>query len=161
MVLQLDRTPSLGKIQLIGRWMWLHTQWKKTTSLPFWTSVKSDSDASKQHQFCPRGASSCSWCKWQQDLATTTNTYKDDDCLPEVFLEILHPIFMALSETKLPKDVFVEQHKIQTSVSTHWCGPAVQSTSTMVSKLFVVLCNLLFAISMVGLEVERGWWRGC
>ena len=64
-------------------------------------SVKSDSDASKQHRFCPRGASS--WCKWQQDLATATDTYKDDDCLPEVFLEILRPIFMALSETKLLK----------------------------------------------------------
>lgn len=61
-------------------------------------SVKSE-NAAKQHRFCPRGESS--WCKWQQDLATGTSTYKTDDCLPEVFLNVLQPTFMTLSEAKL------------------------------------------------------------
>ena len=56
-------------------------------------------DAAKQHRFCAPGESS--WCKWQQDLATETSTYKADDCLPEVFLELLQPTFMTLSDTKL------------------------------------------------------------
>jgi len=60
--------------------------------------IKSE-DAAKQHRFCPRGESS--WCKWQQDLATGTNTYKGDDCLPEVFLELLKPTFVTLSDSKL------------------------------------------------------------
>ena len=60
-------------------------------------SVKSE--PAKQHRFCPPGESS--WCKWQQDAATGTSTYKDNDCLPEVFLEVLRPTFMALSDAKL------------------------------------------------------------
>lgn len=39
----------------------------------------------------------CSWCKWQQDLATGTSTYKADDCL----LEVLQPTFKTPSNTKL------------------------------------------------------------
>ena len=61
-------------------------------------SVKSQ-DPAKQHRFCPPGESS--WCKWKQDAASGTSTYKDDDCLPEVFLEVLRPTFMTLSESKL------------------------------------------------------------
>lgn len=60
--------------------------------------VKS-SDNAKQHRFCPPGDSS--WCKWQQDQATGTSTYKGDDCLPELFLEALKPIFVSLSHSKL------------------------------------------------------------
>ena len=37
----------------------------------------------QQHRFCPPGESS--WCKWQQDKATGTSTYSNDDCLPPVF----------------------------------------------------------------------------
>lgn len=61
-------------------------------------SVKAQ-DLSKQHRFCLPGENS--WCKWQQDQATGTSTYKDDDCLPEVFLEVLCPTFMTQRETKL------------------------------------------------------------
>lgn len=61
-------------------------------------SVKTQ-DPAKQHRFCPLGETS--WCKWQQDVTTATKTYKDDDCLPEVFLELLRPTFMTLSDTKL------------------------------------------------------------
>lgn len=61
-------------------------------------SVKAK-DLAKQHRFCPPGESS--WCKWQQDQASGTATYKNDECLPEIFLELLHPTFMTLSETKL------------------------------------------------------------
>ncbi|PFX15010.1 hypothetical protein AWC38_SpisGene20799 [Stylophora pistillata] len=61
-------------------------------------SVQSQ-DAAKQHRFCPVGEDS--WCKWQQDCATGTNTYEAGDCLPEVFFELLKPTFITLSETKL------------------------------------------------------------
>jgi hypothetical protein len=43
-------------------------------------------DANKQHHFCPPGATS--WCKWQQDKATGTTTYKENDLLPPVFHEL-------------------------------------------------------------------------
>ena len=42
-----------------------------------------------------------SWCKWQQDVATGTKTYKNDNCLPAVFLEVMRPVFMDLSESSL------------------------------------------------------------
>lgn len=61
--------------------------------------VVKDKDSTKQHRFCPPGESS--WCKWQQDQATGTSTYKGDDCLPEIFLDLLRPTFLTLSETKL------------------------------------------------------------
>ena len=61
-------------------------------------AVKS-SDLAKQHRFCPPGESS--WCKWQQDAASGTSMYIDDNCLPEVFLEVLRPTFMTLSDSKL------------------------------------------------------------
>lgn len=61
-------------------------------------SVKSD-NPTKQHRFCPVGENS--WCKWQQDQATGTKTYKGDDCLPVVFLELLKPTFLTLSDSKL------------------------------------------------------------
>ena len=53
----------------------------------------------QQHRFCRRGESS--WCKWQQDTASGTVTYTDKDCLPGVFLEVLKPVFMTLSQTEL------------------------------------------------------------
>ena len=56
-------------------------------------------DAAKQHRFCPIGETS--WCKWQQDSATGTTTFKTNECLPEVFFELLKPTFINLSETKL------------------------------------------------------------
>ena len=56
-------------------------------------------DPAKQHRFCPVGESS--WCRWQQDSATGTSTHDAEDCLSEVFFDLLHPTFMTLSETKL------------------------------------------------------------
>ena len=53
----------------------------------------------KQHRFCPKGK--LSWCKWQQDVASGTATYKGTKCLPPVFLDVLKPVFMNLSESKL------------------------------------------------------------
>jgi hypothetical protein len=61
-------------------------------------SVQSSSLAN-QHRFCPTGEKS--WCKWQQDEATGIQTYKPDNILPNVFLEILRPIFMTLGNSKL------------------------------------------------------------
>ena len=57
-------------------------------------------DPAMQHRFCPTEKDS--WCRWQQQKVTTgTATYKDGDCLPEVFLELLRPTFMTLSDSKL------------------------------------------------------------
>ena len=61
-------------------------------------NVLSD-DLASQHLYCPTGEDS--WCKWQQDLATGTATYKVQNCLPNVFLEVLRPFFMTLSDSKL------------------------------------------------------------
>ena len=56
-------------------------------------------DSAKQHRFCP--AEKDSWWKWQQQKVTMgTATYRDYDSLPEVFLELLKPTVMALSDSK-------------------------------------------------------------
>ena len=56
-------------------------------------------DATKQHFYCPRGSES--WCAWQRDVANRTKSYKDTHCLPEVFFEVLKPIFLDLSSDRL------------------------------------------------------------
>ncbi|XP_028419014.1 uncharacterized protein LOC114544628 [Dendronephthya gigantea] len=61
-------------------------------------SVQSN-DPKKQHRFCPTGQNS--WCKWQQDQALGTSMYNGDDCLPEVLFDLLKPIFLTLSDSKL------------------------------------------------------------
>ncbi|CAB4038257.1 Hypothetical predicted protein, partial [Paramuricea clavata] len=61
-------------------------------------NVKAES-IEAQHRYCPPGENS--WCKWQQDKATGTKTYKNDNLLPSVFLDVLRPVFMTLSETNL------------------------------------------------------------
>lgn len=43
-------------------------------------------DAAKQHCFCPIHETSLS--KWQQDYVTGTSTFKENECLPEVFFEL-------------------------------------------------------------------------
>ena len=67
-------------------------------------SVKDD-DLEKQHRFCPPGDKS--WCKWQKDKVLGAKTYSAEECLPEVFLEVLHPVFMTLSDTSLLKRCFL------------------------------------------------------
>ena len=57
------------------------------------------SQITHQHHYCPPGGSS--WCKWQQDFVTGTTTYKGDNCLPSVFLDVLCSVFMTLSDSKL------------------------------------------------------------
>lgn len=56
-------------------------------------------DLSRQHRFYPKGESS--WYKWQQDTATGTSTNTKEACLPEVFLEVLKPVVISLSQTEL------------------------------------------------------------
>jgi hypothetical protein len=75
-------------------------QMKKNIIANLHHNVSSDNLAN-QHKYCPRGEKS--WCKWQQDLATGTSTYKGNECLPSVFLEVLKPVFITLSETELLK----------------------------------------------------------
>ena len=71
---------------------------KKNTMAILHHSVQSK-DLKKQHRFCPPGRDS--WCKWQQDQALGTSMYKGDDCLPDVFLELLKPTLLTLSDRKL------------------------------------------------------------
>lgn len=73
-------------------------QMKKNIIASLHHNVRSD-DLATQHRFCPRGEKS--WCKWQQDVESGTSTYKDSGCLPPVFLEVLKPVFMTLSESNL------------------------------------------------------------
>ena len=56
-------------------------------------------DPSKQHRLCPPGTES--WYKWQKDLATGKKTYSGSDCLPEIFLEVIRPVYMILSDSNL------------------------------------------------------------
>ena len=61
-------------------------------------SVESE-NPTKEHHFCPAGK--LYWCKWQQHVATGIKTYKGDDCFPEVYLKLLHPTFVTLTDSKL------------------------------------------------------------
>lgn len=45
-------------------------------------------------------------------LVTGTSTYKGSELLPPVFLEVLKPVYMALSETTLLQGVCLEQLKM-------------------------------------------------
>ena len=56
-------------------------------------------DLKQQHHYCPVGGTS--WCAWQRDQANGTSTYSALHCLPEVFFDILKPIFMDLSSFAL------------------------------------------------------------
>ena len=56
-------------------------------------------DLAQQHLCCPRGSES--WCAWQRDVADGTKTYKNVNCLPNVFFVLLKPIFLDLSDEKL------------------------------------------------------------
>ena len=110
-------------------------------------------DPNKQHRFCPVGESS--WCKWQQDSASGTATYKADDCLPEVFFDLLQPIFMTLSETKLLERCVrgATQNRNECINSMVWVR------YTMASRQFDVQWPLLSAIFTVELPVEQGSCR--
>ena len=85
-----------------------------------------------KYRFCPPGESS--GCKWKQDDATETSTYSSDKCLREVFLEVLKPTFMSLSDSKLLERCVLGTRKIPMSVSTVWCEYSVLNISTMVLK---------------------------
>ncbi len=76
----------------------VYTMKKKNIIATLRHNVQAKSSAI-QHRYCPPGANS--WCKWQQDKATGTKTYKPDSLLPSVFLEVLRPVFMTLSDEKL------------------------------------------------------------
>ena len=53
----------------------------------------------EQHQYCPKGKDS--WCKFQKDEASGTDTYTSQKCLPAKFLRKLKPTFDDLSSTDL------------------------------------------------------------
>ena len=56
-------------------------------------------DLAQQHLYCPRGSEA--WCAWQRDVADGTKTYKNINCLPNVFFDLLKAIFLDLSDEKL------------------------------------------------------------
>ena len=56
---------------------------------------------SSQHRYCPIGKES--WCAWQRDKALGTKTYKGTYCFPEVFINLLRPIVIDLSNDELLK----------------------------------------------------------
>ena len=58
-------------------------------------------DLSSQHRYCTVGKES--WCAWQRDKASGTKTYKATYCLPEIFMDLLRPIFIDLSNDELLK----------------------------------------------------------
>ena len=82
-----------AEVELVG-----YTMKKKRITATLGHNVQTNT-LQTQHRYCPPGANS--WCKWQQDKATGTKTYKPDSLLPLVFLEVFRPAFMTLSETKL------------------------------------------------------------
>ena len=53
----------------------------------------------EQHEYCPKGKDS--WCKFQKDKASGTDTYTTQKCLPAKFLHKLKPTFDDLSSTDL------------------------------------------------------------
>ena len=64
-----------------------------------WNTSSHDKDLAQQYLYCPRGSES--WCAWQRDVADGTKTYKNINCLPNVFFDLLKPILLDLSEEKL------------------------------------------------------------
>ena len=60
---------------------------------------------SSQHRYFPIGKESS--CAWQRDRASGTKIYKGTFCLPEIFIDLLRPIFIDLSNDELLKRCFV------------------------------------------------------
>jgi len=56
-------------------------------------------DLTIQHRYCPTGRKS--WCSWQRDKAIGTSSFVAKDCLPEIFMDLLKPIFIDLSTDEL------------------------------------------------------------
>eukprot|EP00112_Aurelia_sp_Birch-Aquarium-sp1_P012112 Seg2545.2 transcript_id=Seg2545.2/GoldUCD/mRNA.D3Y31 product="hypothetical protein" protein_id=Seg2545.2/GoldUCD/D3Y31 len=53
----------------------------------------------QKHQLCPEGKES--WCEWQRDIANSTNTYKPKQGLPKAIVDVVEPIYDALSDESL------------------------------------------------------------
>ena len=105
----------------------------------------------RQQLYCPRGSES--WCAWQRDVRDGTETYKNINCLPNVFFDWLKPIFLDLSDKKPFADVSKEQHKIQMKVSTVLSEPDVQSINSIELDQYSLLLLQLYLHLM---EVQKG-----
>lgn len=53
------------------------------------------SDEDPQHNYCPKGENS--WCGWQRDVAKGVQTYKHKSPLAPAVVEVIKPVFEALS----------------------------------------------------------------
>ena len=60
-------------------------------------SASSDEDL--QHDYCPKGENS--WCGWQRDVAKGVQTYKHKSPLAPAVVEVIKPVFEALSADEL------------------------------------------------------------
>ena len=58
-------------------------------------------DQSVQHCYCPVGLES--WYGWQKNEVVKKSGFKGTTSLPEVFLELLKPVFVDLSNEELLK----------------------------------------------------------
>lgn len=65
-------------------------------------------DLAVQHSYCPIGKES--WCAWQHDKEMGTSRYISKDCLPEVFMDLVKPIFTDLSSEVLLKRYIFGSH---------------------------------------------------
>ncbi len=57
------------------------------------------SEENHQHSLCPKGSNS--WCGWHRDVANKTKTFKAKQGLPLAILELVVPIYKALSQESL------------------------------------------------------------
>ena len=57
------------------------------------------SEENPQHHLCPKGSSS--WCGWQRDVVNKTSLFHSKKGLPPAIVEIIEPIYEALSEESL------------------------------------------------------------
>ena len=57
------------------------------------------SDEDPQHNYCPKGENS--WCGWQRDVAKGVQTYKHKSRLAPAVVEVIKPVFEALSADNL------------------------------------------------------------
>eukprot|EP00112_Aurelia_sp_Birch-Aquarium-sp1_P002653 Seg1297.4 transcript_id=Seg1297.4/GoldUCD/mRNA.D3Y31 product="hypothetical protein" protein_id=Seg1297.4/GoldUCD/D3Y31 len=73
-------------------------QMKKAVGAILYHCTNYDDDE-KRHQYCPRDAKS--WCKFQKDKVTGTNTRKESINLPMWIHELIKPIFRDLSSDEL------------------------------------------------------------
>ena len=73
-------------------------QLKKSIAAAFYHCCEATS-LEQRHQFCPNTGSS--WCKYQNDIISDTNTYKHKPGIHIKIRNLIQPVFMNLSSDEL------------------------------------------------------------